>query len=82
MSDYIYQSICDDKIISGYDPFLHSIRLCNYIFFFIMEEDESKLSSFTDDKGVFITLKNIKELKHGDKSTVIKVKTAQETYFI
>ena len=47
-----------------------------------MEEYDSKLSPFTDDKGVFITLKNIKELKHGDKSTAIKVKTVQETYFI
>ena len=48
-----------------------------------MEEfEESPLSVSQDSIGHFITLKSLKEVKHGDKSTIIKIKTALQTYLI
>ena len=52
------------------------------LFFFIMEEFEKELSTSQDSIGLFISLKSLKEVQHGDKSRIVKIKTALQTYFI
>jgi hypothetical protein len=47
-----------------------------------MEEFEKKLFTSQDSIGLFITLKLVKEAQHGDKSTIVKIKTALKTYSI
>ena len=40
------------------------------------------ISFSRDFSGVYFTLKRLKEIKYGDKSTIVKVKTAMAVYFI